>query len=177
MTQSKAKVAIVVGSDSDLPVVAETTHILDTFEIGYTVAVASAHRTPEKVKKYIRDAEKNGAEVFIAAAGMAAALPGVVASETILPVIGVPIDSKHLGGVDALFAIVQMPPGIPVATVAFGKPGARNAALLAVQILSVKDVSLRDKMIAFRKKNADVILEKDTQLQELGIKKYLELHK
>ena len=120
------------------------------------------------------NAEKNGAEVFIAAAGMAAALPGVVASETVLPVIGIPVESKNLGGLDALYSIVQMPPGIPVATVAIGKPGAKNAAVLAVQILSVKDLSLRVKMAAYRKKNGDAIMEKDKRLQDLGIHKYLE---
>ncbi len=170
----KIKVAIIVGSDTDLPVVAETIKLLESFDVKYAVAVGSAHRTPEKVKKFIRQSEKNGAEVFIAAAGMAAALPGVVASETVLPVIGIPIESKNLGGVDALYSIVQMPPGIPVATVAIGKPGAKNAAVLAVQILSVKDVSLRAKMSAYRKKTGDAIIEKDKRLQSLGIHKYLE---
>jgi 5-(carboxyamino)imidazole ribonucleotide mutase len=108
---------------------------------------------------------------------MAAALPGVVASETVLPVIGIPIESRNLGGVDALYSIVQMPPGIPVATVAIGKPGAKNAAILAVQILSIKEVYLRAKMAAYRKKNGDAIIEKDKRLQNLGIHKYLELNK
>jgi phosphoribosylaminoimidazole carboxylase PurE protein len=174
---NKTKVAIIAGSDTDLPVIAETIKLLENFGVKYCVSVASAHRTPAMVEKYVAQAEKNGAQVFIAAAGMAAALPGVVASKTLLPVIGIPIESKTLGGIDALFSIVQMPPGIPVATVAIGKAGAKNAALLAVQILSLKDAALNKKMAAYRKKNGDTIIEKDKRLQRLGIHKYMEINK
>lgn len=173
----KIRVAVITGSDSDLPIVLETVKILDKFGLAYNIAVASAHRTPEKVKEYIRESEKNGAEVFIAAAGMAAALPGVVAAETIYPVIGVPIESKSLAGMDALFSIAQMPPGIPVATVAVGKAGAVNAGVLAAEILAVKDEELRNKLIEYRKQMAAKIIEKNNELQKNGIEKFLELNK
>ena len=174
MKNKKINVAVIVGSDSDLPVIAGATKILDDFGVTYSVAVASAHRTPEKVKQYIQTSEKQGAEVFIAGAGMAAALPGVVAAETTLPVIGVPLESKALAGVDALFSIVQMPPGIPVATVAIGKAGATNAGLLAVEILSIKYQGLKTKLKAYRKKMAGAVTEKDNLLRKLGIMKYIE---
>jgi 5-(carboxyamino)imidazole ribonucleotide mutase len=166
-------VLIIVGSDSDLPVIENTAKILDDFQVKYKIRVASAHRTPDKVKASVRDAEKNGAGVIIAAAGMAAALPGVVAAETVLPVIGVPLESKAIGGIDALLSIVQMPKGIPVGTVAIGKTGAANAALLAVRILAVGNPGLSKKLEAYRKKMASSVEEKDSRLQKLGIKKYV----
>ena len=169
----KINAAIIVGSDSDLPVVNSTTKILDEFGISYTLNVASAHRTPEYVKQCIRSAERQGAKVFIAAAGMSAALPGVVAAETILPVIGIPMEGRSLNGLDALFSIVQMPPGIPVATVAIGKAGATNAAILAAEILSVGDSRLKSKISAYRKKMADTIIKKDKMLKKSGIEKYI----
>ena len=170
----KIKVAIVVGSDSDLPIINITTKVLDELGIAFSIAVASAHRTPDKVIKYVVDCEKAGADVFIAAAGMAAALPGVVASKTLKPVIGLPIDGKTLGGQDALFSIVQMPPGIPVATVAIGKNGAKNAGILAAQILSLNDKVLLKKLVAFRKNMADIVNQKDAKLQKVGIAKFIE---
>lgn len=170
----KIKVGILVGSDSDLPTIESTVKVLDEFKIAYKITVASAHRTPEKVKSFINDCEKSGVEVFIAAAGMAAALPGVVASETALPVIGVPLESKNLSGLDALFSIVQMPPGIPVGTVAIGKAGATNAGILAAQILSIKYSEIKEAMKKYRKKMKQTIMEKDNSLQKLGIKKYIE---
>lgn len=174
MANEKVLVAVITGSDSDLPAVEAAVKILTEFGIAYSVTVASAHRTPEKVRQYVKDSEAAGAEVFIAAAGMAAALPGVVAAETAFPVIGVPLESKSLAGVDALFSIVQMPPGIPVATVAIGKAGAANAGVLAAEILSVKYPELRVKLAQYRKKMAGAIAEKDAELQKLGIKKYVE---
>ncbi|MBN2057968.1 MAG: 5-(carboxyamino)imidazole ribonucleotide mutase [Candidatus Saganbacteria bacterium] len=141
------RVGIITGSRSDLPVIEKTTKQLEEFGIAYEVTVASAHRTPKKVEHYAAQAENNY-DLIIAAAGMAAALPGVVAAQTTLPVIGIPIHSKALGGQDALFAIVQMPAGIPVATVAID--GARNAAILAAQILALKYPKIKDALKKFK---------------------------
>lgn len=173
----RIQVAVITGSDSDLPVVAETVKVLDKLGIACRIAVASAHRTPEKVREYVRTAENDGAEVFIAAAGMAAALPGVVAAETLYPVIGVPMEGKSLAGMDALFSIVQMPPGIPVATVAVGKAGAVNAAVLAAEIIGVKDAEVRARLREYRQKMANAVMEKDAKLQEFGLEKFLEMNK
>ena len=136
-------VGVIMGSSSDEAVVKETVDVLDQLGIDNEVIVASAHRTPEKVMAYAQAARDNGIEVLIAAAGGSAGLPGVVASWTTLPVIGVPLASSELNGVDALYAIAQMPPGIPVACVAVGSWGARNAAFLAAQILGIKHDSIR----------------------------------
>lgn len=173
----RIQVAVITGSDSDLPVVAETVKVLEKLGISCRIAVASAHRTPEKVREYVRTAENDGAEVFIAAAGMAAALPGVVAAETLCPVIGVPLEGKALAGMDALFSIVQMPPGIPVATVAIGKAGAVNAAVLAAEIIGVKDPDVRGRLREYRQKMANAVMEKDAKLQEFGLEKFLEMNK
>jgi len=154
----KPKVLIIMGSDSDLPVMEETARILDEFAVPYTMTVASAHRTPARTLKLVKDAEKNGFDVIIGAAGMAAHLPGVIASHTVLPVIGVPLDSSPLRGMDALLSIVQMPPGIPVATVSVGKAGARNAAILAVQIIARQDPKLTKKLRDHRR-----IMEKEVE--------------
>ena len=170
----RIQVAIIVGSDSDLPIISSTVKTLDNLGIKSSVNVASAHRTPQKVKQCVRSAQSNGAEVFIAAAGMAAALPGVVASETTQPVIGIPIEGKSLTGLDSLFSIVQMPPVIPVATVAIGKAGAVNAAVLAAEILSVKYRPIKAKLTAYRKKMALGIEKKDAALQKMGVEKYIE---
>ena len=167
-------VAIIVGSDSDLPVIASTAKILDGFDVSYRIAVASAHRTPQKVRQFIKKAENDGVQVFIAGAGMSAALPGVVAAETTCPVIGVPMEGKLLSGLDALLSIVQMPPGIPVGTVAVGKAGATNAALLAVAILALSHKDLKKKLAHYRAKQASAIEEKDAHLQKLGIHKFIE---
>lgn len=136
--------AVIVGSATDQPVMEDTMKTLADLGVEAELVVASAHRNPRKVQEYVESAPANGVEVFIAAAGGAAALPGVVASHTTLPVIGVPIASSELGGVDALHSIVQMPPGVPVATVAVGAWGARNAALLAAQILALKYATIRE---------------------------------
>lgn len=156
----KPKVLIIMGSDSDLPVMEETARILDEFTVPYIMTVASAHRTPARTMKLVRDAEKNGVDVIIGAAGMAAHLPGVIASHTVLPVIGVPLDASPLNGMDALLSIVQMPPGVPVATVSIGKAGAKNAAILAVQIMARKDPELAGKLLDHRRKMAKEVEEK-----------------
>ena len=147
------KVGIIVGSATDQPVMEDTKKTLGDLRIDADLIVASAHRNPKTVEEYIMTAQKEGVEVFVAAAGGAAALPGVVASHTTLPVIGVPIASSEMGGgVDALYSIVQMPPGIPVATVAIGSWGARNAALLAAEILGIKYPEIREEVEQYRER-------------------------
>jgi 5-(carboxyamino)imidazole ribonucleotide mutase len=168
------KVAIVMGSDSDLAVMKETADTLAGFGIETFVSITSAHRTPEKVKTFILEAESKGCEVIIAAAGMAAHLGGVIAAETVMPVIGVPLQGGGLDGLDALYSTVQMPGGIPVASMAIGKAGAVNAGVFAAQILAVKYPELKKKLIEYRKTLAASVEKKDRELQEKGIKKYLE---
>ncbi len=160
------KVLIVMGSDSDCPVLEESARILEQFDIPYEMRIASAHRSPAKTAALIDGAAERGIQVIIAAAGLAAHLPGVVAAGTILPVIGVPMGGGPLNGVDALYSIVQMPAGIPVATTAIGKPGAKNAALLAVQILALSNSGLSQKLRRYREKMASEVEEKDLQLQQ-----------
>jgi len=143
-------VVILIGSASDLDVVGETMDILKKFEVEYTLEVTSAHRSPERTVELVRRYETEGTEIFIAVAGKAAHLAGVVAAHTARPVIGVPVESGGLGGLDALLSTVQMPKGIPVATMGTGKTGAANAALLAVQILSLKSPALRSKLVAHK---------------------------
>ncbi len=160
-------VAVVMGSDSDLPVMKKAFAVLDDFGVSYDAALASAHRTPEKLSRFVADEEKKGASVFIAGAGMAAALPGVVASLTTKPVVGVPLSGAKLDGMDALLSIVQMPSGMPVATVAID--GAKNAALLAIQMGALSDEGLAAKYRTYREDMARAIYEKDEKLQkELG---------
>jgi 5-(carboxyamino)imidazole ribonucleotide mutase len=163
-----------MGSDSDLPVMQEAAKALEEFGIGSEVHTLSAHRAPEQVVEYVKKSEAAGCKVFICGAGGAAHLAGVVAAHTALPVIGVPIMNKTTAGVDALFATVQMPPGIPVATVAIG--GAKNAGILAAQIIGAGDESVRAKVIAYKQRMAKDIAAKDAELQEKGFKKYLEDH-
>ena len=148
------KVGLIVGSDSDLGSIEDAWKTLEGLGIEYELRVASAHRTPNKVRNYVLSAEKRGIEVIIAGAGWAAHLPGVVAAYTTLPVIGVPVDSSALNGLDALLSIVQMPPGIPVATMAIGKGGSRNAALYAASILALKYPDINKKVKEFRKQLA-----------------------
>ncbi len=162
---SKPFVAIVMGSDSDLPVMEASFAVLRSFDIPFEARITSAHRTPEVTKAYVKDAEARGCGVFIAAAGMAAHLAGAVSAATVKPVIGVPMNAS-LDGLDALLSTVQMPAGIPVASVAIGKAGAKNAAYLAAQILSLADVSLGDKLRGERAANAEEIARKDAALQE-----------
>jgi 5-(carboxyamino)imidazole ribonucleotide mutase len=151
-------VAIIMGSKNDLETLAPAREVLKEFGIAHEVKVLSAHRTPEALFAYIAQAETNGVEVFIGAAGGAAHLPGVIASKTTLPVLGVPVPSTSLLGLDALLAIVQMPQGIPVATFAVGKAGAGNAALFAVALMAGKRPELREKLKAWRKAKAEKLL-------------------
>jgi len=158
MTKSTHQVVILMGSDSDWEVLRKTHQILDQFGVPHENRVLSAHRTPDALMEYVRRKDTEGVEVFIAGAGMAAALPGAVAALTIKPVIGVPLASGALQGVDALYAVTQMPPGVPVAGVAIGSAGAANAALLAVEILALKDAALAEKLREYRQAQADRIL-------------------
>ncbi len=166
------KVGILMGSDSDLPVMKDAVELLESFEIPCEVSIISAHRTPERAFEYARTAEERGLEVIIAGAGGAAHLPGVIAGLTTVPVIGVPIKSKSLKGLDSLLSIVQMPAGVPVATV--GINNAKNAGLLAVHILSIKYPEIREKLKAYRENMKNKVIEKNEKLQNLGYKKYLE---
>ncbi|MDD5254950.1 MAG: 5-(carboxyamino)imidazole ribonucleotide mutase [Candidatus Omnitrophica bacterium] len=149
-----SRIRIIMGSQSDLETVDEAIKVLKEFKEPFEARVLSAHRTPKDLIAYIRSAENSGAKVFIAAAGGAAALAGVVAAHTCLPVIGIPIETKSLKGLDSLLSTVQMPPGIPVATMGIGKAGAKNAALCALSILGASDVRLRSRIAVFRKSNA-----------------------
>jgi 5-(carboxyamino)imidazole ribonucleotide mutase len=158
-------VAILMGSDSDLPVMQATLATLDSLQIPYEVKITSAHRTPDATHHYVTDADQRGCAVFIAAAGLAAHLAGVVASLTIKPVIGVPMDGGPLKGQDALLSTVMMPGGIPVATVAIGKAGAKNAAYLAAQILALGDADLAARVKEERAANARAVIAKDADLQ------------
>ena len=167
--ECKPFAAVLMGSDSDLTVVEPALGVLDAFGIRYEVRVSSAHRTPAATRDYVLDAEARGCAVFIAAAGMAAHLAGAVAALTVRPVIGVPVDAGPLRGEDALLSTVQMPGGIPVATVAIGKAGAKNAGYLVAQILAVADDSLARSLRAERERNAAEILGRNDALQnELG---------
>ncbi len=161
---STAFVAILMGSDSDLAIMQAGGEILKKLGVDYEVRITSAHRTPEDTREYVLDAEKRGCEVFIAGAGLAAHLAGAVAAQTVKPVIGVPIDSGPLQGIDALLSTVQMPGGIPVACVAIGKSGAKNAAYLAAQILATSDENLKTALQKERAENAEAIRQKNADL-------------
>lgn len=163
----KPKVSIIMGSTSDLPVMEKAASLLNEFEIPFEINALSAHRTPAEVEKFAKNARENGIEVIIAAAGMAAHLPGVIASMTTLPVIGVPIKAS-LDGMDALLAIVQMPPGIPVATV--GINGALNAALLAVQIMATADKKLQQQLADYKESLKTKIVEANNELAQVKYK-------
>jgi 5-(carboxyamino)imidazole ribonucleotide mutase len=165
------KVGIIMGSDSDLPVMKEAAEVLDEFAIDYELTVVSAHRTPKRVANYAEQAEDKGIDVIIAGAGGAAHLPGMTAAETSLPVIGVPIKTSKLSGVDSLYSIVQMPGGVPVATV--GINGAKNAALLAIQILGVADSDIRDQMKNYKNELAEKVEETAEEVESLGYEQYL----
>jgi len=165
MERAKPLVGILMGSASDLPVMEEASKVLDELGIPWEAHVCSAHRNPEKTAAYAAGAAARGLAVLIAGAGWAAHLAGFVAALSPLPVIGVPIDSSPLKGLDALLATVQMPPGVPVATMAIGKGGARNAGLLAAQILSLKHTKLREKIVRYKKDLALEVDQKDLELQ------------
>ena len=163
MNKNKIKVGIIMGSDSDLAIMEDAAKILKDFEIGYEVKILSAHRTPDQHAEYSKTAVDRGLKVIIAAAGGAAHLPGVTAAHTTLPVIGVPIKGKSLDGIDSLLSIVQMPAGVPVATVAIN--GAKNAALLAVSILSLTDEKIHNQLINYKKKLKTESLSKNDKIK------------
>ena len=162
------RVSIIMGSTSDLPVMEKAAKLLDEWEIPFELCALSAHRTPKEVETFALEAQSRGVEVIIAGAGMAAALPGVIAANTTLPVIGVPIKGSTLDGMDALLAIVQMPPGIPVATVAIN--GAMNAAILAIQIMANGDKALADKLKEYKQSLKDKIVKANADLSEVKYK-------
>jgi phosphoribosylamine--glycine ligase len=161
----KPKVLIVMGSDSDMSVMGSAEEVLQKFRIPYEITIASAHRTPERSIRIAAEAEKQGLEVIIAGAGMAAHLAGTIAAHTIIPVIGVPIDASPLHGLDALLSTVQMPPGVPVATMAIGKAGAKNAAFLSAQIIGRKDPEVRKRLRDYRRKMAEEVEKKAEALR------------
>jgi 5-(carboxyamino)imidazole ribonucleotide mutase len=160
-----ARVGIIMGSKSDMPFAEGSTAVLQQLDIGYEVRILSAHRTPAELETYVAGATERGIAVFITLAGHAAALPGVVAARTIAPVIGVPLPTSDLGGIDALHAIVQMPPGIPVGTMAVGKPGARNAAWYAAAILATTDPAVAAAIDAGRARMSAGVLKDDAEAQ------------
>jgi len=157
-------IGIVMGSDSDLPVMQGCVDFLKKMDIPYEITVASAHRSPARAMEYASSATDRGLKIIIAAAGMAAHLAGVLAAHTILPVIGVPVDSSSLNGLDALLSTVQMPPGVPVATMGIGKAGAKNAAILAAQILALADEKLAGRLVSFKAEMAREVEEKAQRL-------------
>ncbi|WP_455210781.1 5-(carboxyamino)imidazole ribonucleotide mutase [Kaarinaea lacus] len=164
-------VAVLMGSDSDLPTMQATLDVLDSLNIPYEVKITSAHRTPDATHAYVKDADQRGCAVFIAAAGLAAHLAGTVAGLTIRPVIGVPMEGGPLKGEDALLSTVMMPGGIPVATVAIGKAGAKNAAYLAGQMIALSDKALAERIKHDRQANAQAVIDKDAELQQKLTKK------
>jgi len=163
MNENKIEVGIIMGSDSDLPIMEDAVKVLKEFGIGYEIKILSAHRTPNQHAEYSRTAAERGLKVIIAAAGGAAHLPGVTAAQTTLPVIGVPIKGKSLEGMDSLLSIVQMPPGIPVATVAIN--GAKNAAILAVSILSLVNSEINSKLVTYKLKMEKESMAKNEKLK------------
>lgn len=166
MGNSGKFIAVMMGSDADLPVMQATVEVLREFEVDYELRVLSAHRTPDETRAYVRDAESRGCAVFVAGAGLAAHLAGAVAAGTIRPVIGVPVDAGPLSGFDALLSTVQMPGGIPVATVAIGKAGAKNAGYLAAQILALSDGDLAERVAKERRKQAEAVIARDAGVRE-----------
>jgi 5-(carboxyamino)imidazole ribonucleotide mutase len=171
MVQIHPLIGIIMGSDSDLPTMEAAIAICEDFALPWEVAIVSAHRTPERMVNYAQTAHERGLKVIIAGAGGAAHLPGMVAALTPLPVIGVPIPTRHLQGVDSLYSILQMPGGIPVATVAIGN--AKNAGLLAIQMLAAHDPILLAKVQEYRQSLKEMVLDKQAQLTQLGYRTYL----
>jgi 5-(carboxyamino)imidazole ribonucleotide mutase len=166
------QVGIIMGSDSDLPTMKDAIAVCEEFDVECEIAIVSAHRTPQRMVEYAQTAHQRGIKVIIAGAGGAAHLPGMVASLTPLPVIGVPVATRNLQGVDSLYSIVQMPAGIPVATVAIGN--AKNAGLLAIQILATHQPELLQKVQEYRQSLCNTVMDKQSKLQELGYKQYLQ---
>lgn len=173
MSEQKPIVGIVMGSDSDLATMGACAKMLEALGIPFEIRIASAHRSPEKSSSYAKTAEKRGLRVLVCAAGKAAHLAGVIAAETVLPVIAVPMQTSFGGGMDSLLSMVQMPRGIPVATMAVGETGAHNAALMAAAILAVEDKGLRERLREYRRSLADGVEEKDALLQDIGYVEYL----
>ncbi|NEO69366.1 5-(carboxyamino)imidazole ribonucleotide mutase [Moorena sp. SIO3H5] len=171
MTNNQPLIGIIMGSDSDLPTMQNAIAVCEDFGVPWEVAIVSAHRTPERMVNYAKDAHKRGLKVIIAGAGGAAHLPGMVAALTPLPVIGVPVSSRQMKGIDSLYSIVQMPGGIPVATVAIGN--SKNAGLLAVQILGTHQPELLERVQQYRQNLAESVMEKQALLDELGYEQYL----
>lgn len=170
--KSHIDVSIIMGSDSDLPVMKDCVNFLDQMDITYEIKILSVHRTPEKANEYAKELIERDVKVIIAGAGGAAHLPGVFAAMVpTVPVIGIPIHTSALGGVDSLYSIVQMPSGIPVATVAIN--GAKNAAILATSILAIGNENLKNKLAIFKTSLKDAVISKDKKLQEIGIDNYL----
>ena len=163
---SAIKIAICMGSQSDWPTMKEATDILDSLDVPCDIRIISAHRTPDRLAEFARTAEVQGFEIIIAGAGGAAHLPGMIAAQTHLPVLGVPIQSKALNGLDSLYSIVQMPAGIPVATFAIGTPGAKNAALMTVQILSLQDAALKKRLLDWRRAQTGAVAERPTNQEK-----------
>jgi 5-(carboxyamino)imidazole ribonucleotide mutase len=168
---SKKEVAIIMGSDSDLTIMKDAAQILEDFDVSYDLTIVSAHRTPKRMVQYATEAGKKGIKVIIAGAGGSAHLPGMIASLTSLPVIGVPIRGNSLDGLDSLLSIVQMPPGVPVATVAIN--GGKNAAILACQILGVENKTIFEKIEKYKLELKDKVLTKASKLEKTGWKEYV----
>jgi len=169
------KVGILMGSDSDLPVMQEAASILDKFKVEYELTIVSAHRTPDRLVDYGKNAHLRGIGVIIAGAGGAAHLPGMIAAFTHLPVIGVPVKTSNMSGLDSLYSIVQMPPGVPVATVAIN--GAKNAGILAAQILGITNESIANEVMSFKNEMNQEVLDKATSVEEIGYQQYLKNQK
>lgn len=167
------QIGIILGSDSDLPKIKTCFEILEKFEVEFDIIISSAHRTPEQTKEWVNGAKGRGIKVIIAAAGGAAHLPGVVASHTTLPVIGVPIETNIAGGMDSILSIIQMPQGIPVAAMPSGKAGGGNAALFALSILSLLDEKINSNLQKYRKEMADSVIGKNKKIKEMGYEEYI----
>jgi 5-(carboxyamino)imidazole ribonucleotide mutase len=164
----KAVVGIIMGSDSDFEVMQEAANVLKQFEVPYEIGVYSAHRSPHRTNEYVRSARQRGLKLIIAGAGSSAHLAGVAAAETTLPVIGIPINSSPLSGLDSLLSTVQMPPGVPVATMGVGKSGATNAGIFAVQILAVDDESLMKRLVDHKERLEKIVADKGKKVEETG---------
>lgn len=166
MSEKRPLVGIMMGSDNDYDIMVESAKVLKQFDVPFEMIVSSAHRTPERTVEYVRGAHDRGLKVLIAGAGAAAHLAGVVAAETMLPVIAVPIDATSMRGLDALLAMVQMPAGIPVATMAIGAAGARNAGIFAARILATEDSALEGRLLIFKQDMAEGVIKKSDRVQE-----------
>ncbi len=174
MNSKPVLVAMVVGSDTDLPLIQTSTQTLERLGVTYEITIASPHRSPERVRHWIQTMETKGVEVYIAGAGGAAHLPGMVAAETVKPVIGLPMPTLYLGGQDSLLSMVQMPAGVPVATMAVGKAGATNAAVLAAQIIALNHPEVEEQLIRFKEELRMNLEKKAEQLSTLGMDQYIE---